>query len=77
MIPTITELDEKRTQIELSYLDEEVTLPEEAKTVVFGGESTAVGYVPIFDADIRRIFVGCFPVPEILEESEGLEGGNE
>jgi|GEM_PF-4520914 len=73
MIPTLTPVDVGHVKIFLSYLDEGVALPDPAETIVAGDESAAVGYVAVFDADIRRIYMEYFPqpvMPEIEMESE-------
>lgn len=75
MIYTTNVVDDKHTQLTLSYADENVTLPCGAETLIEGDVAVAISYVPIFDADIRRIFAEFFPVPEI--EMPEIPGGEE
>lgn len=67
MISTITVIDADRVKISLSYLDEGVALSSPAETIIVGDESAAIGYTAVFDADIRRIYISCFPKPEMPE----------
>lgn len=72
MTATTTVIDDKHTQLELDFSDENVTLT--GSTLVAGDESAARAYAPFFEADLRRNNAELFPQPEmpVTPEMEGI-----
>jgi hypothetical protein len=65
MTNTITEQPDGTHCIELDYSDEGIELT--ARTNIIGDAGKAAAYVPVFDADIRRVNSHLFPAPEVVE----------
>ena len=63
MTATTTVIDDKHTQLEIDFSDENVTLT--GSTLVAGDESAALTYAPFFEADLRRNNAELFPQPDI------------
>ena len=53
------------TVLRVSFLDEGVDLI--ASITVDGGERATLGYLPFFEADLRRTYAHLFPLPPIPE----------
>lgn len=53
------------TTIQVDFADEGVNL--QGKTSVKGDETSALRYLPIFEADLRRNNTELFPLPEMPE----------
>lgn len=67
----ITNLEDGRIEIEISFLDEDIDLV--GKTTIIGEENDAEKYLPFFEKDLRVNYSYLFPTPEpelILEEGD-------
>jgi len=67
----ITDLEDGRIEIEISFLDEDIDLV--GKTTIIGEENDAKKYLPFFEKDLRVNYSHLFPIPEpepILEEGD-------
>lgn len=75
MTNIITDKGDGTQCIQLDYQDEGIELV--ATTTIIGDADRAAAYVPVFDADIRRINSHLFPVealePELESEPETEE----
>ena len=65
MTITTTIIDDKHTQLDIDFSDENVALA--GTTIVAGDESSARAYATFFEADLRRNNAELFPVPEMPE----------
>ena len=74
MTITTMVIDDKHTQLEIDFSDENVTLT--GSTLVAGDESAALAYAHFFEQDLRRNNAELFPVPEPIEAPE-MPGGDE
>jgi hypothetical protein len=59
MIHAITVNPDGTTTIRVDFTDEGVNL--QGEIAIKGGEAKALGYVPIFEADLRRNYIELFP----------------
>ncbi len=69
MIYELFDNQDGTTTIKANFTDEGVDLYGE--TTVRGGETEALRYLPVFEADLRRNFADIFPIPEMLAPPEG------
>ena len=71
MIATTRVIDDKHTELTLSFNDEDVVLV--GTTEVLGDEAKALSYASFFEADLRRNNAELFPQPEMDEDFGGDE----
>lgn len=62
MTHKFTQLENGKTEIEVSYIDEGIEL--EGKTTIVGDETVATRYLPFFEKDLRANYKHLFPIPE-------------
>jgi hypothetical protein len=65
MVHNITIVGDGTAKINVDFSDELVDL--QGETFVKGGETEALQYLPVFEADLRRNNSEKFPLPEIPE----------
>lgn len=65
MTHTCTPKPDNTCELAIDFADEGVTLT--ATTSVIGDHDKAMAYLPVFEADIRRIHSHLFPQPEPTE----------
>lgn len=69
MIYELFDNQDGTTTIKVNFTDEGVDLCGE--TTVRGGETEALCYLPVFEADLRRNYTDIFPTPEMPAPPEG------
>ncbi len=62
MTYTVTDLEDGRFRIGIDFSDEDIVLSE--SVIVVGPEASALAYLPVFEADMRRNFNHLWPLPE-------------
>lgn len=69
MTYNMTESENNTTVIEVSFQDEGIDLI--GRTTVKGKTESAQGYLPIFEADLRRNYAELFPPPPMPDPDPG------